>query len=88
MSLGVHERRTLSRAADQLAASDPELASMLRVFNRLAQDEATPARQPPLARSADRVGTRCRRRLVAASRFGPHRRSIRRQRHEERVQQE
>jgi hypothetical protein len=43
MSAG--EQRTLSCVADELAVSDPKLASMLQVFNRLASDEEMPARR-------------------------------------------
>lgn len=43
MSAG--EQRTLSCVADELVASDPKLASMLQVFNRLASDEEMPARR-------------------------------------------
>ena len=39
------EQRTLSYVADELAASDPKLASMLQVFNRLASDEEMPPRR-------------------------------------------
>ena len=88
MSLSAHEQRTLRRIADELAASDPELASILGVFNRLAWGEAMPARQPPVARSVGGVRARSPWLRLAASRFGPHRRRIRRQRHGERVQQE
>ena len=45
MSLSAGEQRTLSRMADQLAASDLKLASMFRVFNRLTCDEEMPARR-------------------------------------------
>jgi len=37
VSPSAHERRTPSRNADELAASDPEPASSLGVFNRLAR---------------------------------------------------
>jgi hypothetical protein len=55
VSLSVREQRTLRRIAAELAASAPELASILGVFNRLAWGEAMPARQPPVARSVGRV---------------------------------
>ena len=45
MSLSAWEQRTLSCIADELAASDPELASILAVFNRLTRGEAMPAHQ-------------------------------------------
>ena len=45
MSLSAGEQRTLSRIADQLAASDLKLASMFGVFNRLTCDEDMPAHQ-------------------------------------------
>ena len=88
VSLSAREQRTLRRVADELAASAPELASMFGVFNRLAWGEAMPARQPPVARSAGRGRARSPWLRLAASRFGLHRRRIRRQRHGDRVQQE
>ena len=45
MSLSAGEKRTLSCIADKLAVSDPKLASMLKVFNRVNSDEEMPARQ-------------------------------------------
>lgn len=45
VTLSAGEQRTLSWIADELAASDPKLASMLEVFNRLMSDEEMPARQ-------------------------------------------
>jgi hypothetical protein len=45
VSLSAWEQRTLSCIADELAASDPKLASILAVFNRLTRGEAMPARQ-------------------------------------------
>jgi len=45
MSLSGGEQRTLSCIADGLAASDPKLASMLRVFNRVNSNEQMPARR-------------------------------------------
>ena len=45
MSLSAWEQRTLSCVADELAASDPKLASILAVFNRLTCGEQMPARQ-------------------------------------------
>src|SRR6476660_9805931 len=45
VSLSSWEQRTLSCIADELAASDPKLASILAVFNRLTRGEAMPARQ-------------------------------------------
>jgi Protein of unknown function (DUF3040) len=45
VSLSAHEQRTLSGIADELAASDPKLASILSVFNRLTRDEELPIRQ-------------------------------------------
>ncbi|MGA8728700.1 MAG: DUF3040 domain-containing protein [Terracidiphilus sp.] len=88
VSLSGREQRTLRHIAGQLAASDPELASILGVFNRLEWDEAMPARQPPAARSADLVRAWSRRLRLAVSRFGPRRHGIRRQRRGEHVQQE
>ena len=38
VSLSAHEQRTLSGIADELAASDPKLASILSVFNRLTKE--------------------------------------------------
>jgi hypothetical protein len=46
MSLSTAEQRSLSCIADGLAASDPKLASLLKVFNRVVSDEEMPARQP------------------------------------------
>ena len=45
MSLSARDQRTLSCIADELAASDPKLASVLTVFNRLTRGEQMPARQ-------------------------------------------
>ena len=45
VSLSAHEQRTLSGIADGLAASDPKLASILSVFNRLTRGEELPIRQ-------------------------------------------
>jgi hypothetical protein len=45
VSLSAWEQGTLSCIADELAASDPNLASILAVFNRLTRGEAMPARQ-------------------------------------------
>jgi hypothetical protein len=45
VSLSAGEQRALSRIADELAASDIMLASMLGVFNRLSSDEEMPERQ-------------------------------------------
>lgn len=47
MSPSSWEQRTLSCIADELAASDPKLASTLAVFNRLTWGEKMPARQRP-----------------------------------------
>ena len=44
VSLSADEQRTLSVIADELAASDPKLASILSVFNRLTRGEELPAR--------------------------------------------
>jgi hypothetical protein len=44
VSLSAHEQRTLSGIADELAASDPKLASILSVFNRLTRGEELPIR--------------------------------------------
>ena len=46
MSLSAAEQRSLSFIADRLAASDPKLVSMLKVFNRVVSGEEMPARQP------------------------------------------
>ena len=46
MSLSAWEQRTLSYIAAELAGSDPKLASILAVFNRLTRGEAMPARHP------------------------------------------
>jgi hypothetical protein len=45
VSLSAEEQRALSRIANELAASDIKLASMLGVFNRLSSDEEMPERQ-------------------------------------------
>ena len=45
MRLRAWEKQTLSRMADELTASDPRLASMLGVFNRLTLGEEMPVRQ-------------------------------------------
>jgi hypothetical protein len=45
MSPSSWEQRTLSCLADELAASDPKLASTLAAFNRLTWGEEMPARQ-------------------------------------------
>lgn len=42
MSLSAREQRTLSRIADQIAVSDPELAGSLAVFNQLTHGEEMP----------------------------------------------
>ena len=44
MNMSAHEQRILSGMADELAASDPKLASILSVFNRLTRGEELPAR--------------------------------------------
>lgn len=45
MSLGAHEQRTLSRIANELAASDPKLSSTLNAFSRLTHGEDMPLRE-------------------------------------------
>jgi hypothetical protein len=45
VSLSAHEQRALSGIADELAASDPKLASVLSVFNRLTRGEELPIRR-------------------------------------------
>jgi Protein of unknown function (DUF3040) len=45
VSLSAAEQRALTRIADELAASDTKLASMLGVFNRISSDEKMPERQ-------------------------------------------
>jgi hypothetical protein len=45
MSPSSWEQRTLSSLADELAASDPKLASTLAAFNRLTWGEEMPACQ-------------------------------------------
>jgi hypothetical protein len=42
VSLSAREQRTLSRIADQIAVSDPELAGSLAVFNELTHGEEMP----------------------------------------------
>jgi hypothetical protein len=43
MSLNAREERSLGRIANDLTGSDPQLASMLDVFNRLTSGEMMPA---------------------------------------------
>jgi hypothetical protein len=43
MSLNAREEQSLSRIANDLAGSDPQLASMLDVFNQLTSGEEMPA---------------------------------------------
>lgn len=45
MGLTAREQRTLSCIADELVVSDPGLASILAVFNRLTSNEEMPVRQ-------------------------------------------
>ena len=45
MCLSAREQRTLDCIADELARSDPKLASILDVFDRLAVGEEMPERQ-------------------------------------------
>ena len=45
MALSGREQRALSSIADELAASDPRLASILAFFNRLTRGEELPADQ-------------------------------------------
>jgi hypothetical protein len=42
MSLNAHEERSLGRIANDLAGSDPQLACMLDIFNRLTSGEKIP----------------------------------------------
>jgi hypothetical protein len=87
VSLNAHEQRTLRRIADELAVSDPKLASIFGVFNRLAWGEEMPARQPPVSGSVGRVRAWSPWPRLA-SRFRLRRRHVRRQRNTERVQQQ
>jgi hypothetical protein len=87
MSLNAYEQRALGRMADQLGVSDPKLASILGIFNRLACGEAMPARQPTVCGSTSRIRAWSPWARLAASRFGPRRRGVLRQRRGERVQQ-
>jgi hypothetical protein len=70
VSLSAGQQRTLSCIADELGASDPKLASMLGVFNRLASDEEMPARrraggsQQQEAGDLRRTGRRARKRRL------------------------
>ena len=50
MSLTEPETQALGSIADGLAGSDPQLASMLTIFSRLATGEEMPARQTTRAR--------------------------------------
>jgi hypothetical protein len=45
VNMSAHEQRILSGMADELAASDPKLASILSVFNRLTRGEELPIPQ-------------------------------------------
>jgi hypothetical protein len=45
VNMSAHEQRILSGIADELAASDPKLASILSVFNRLTRGEESPIPQ-------------------------------------------
>lgn len=51
MSLSAWERQALESIQDGLAGSDPELAALLSVFNRLASDEKMPDREKTRAGS-------------------------------------
>lgn len=50
-SLGAWERQALDSIRDRLAGSDPELATLLTTFTRLAADEEMPPRATLRARS-------------------------------------
>ncbi|MGI9005438.1 MAG: DUF3040 domain-containing protein [Streptosporangiaceae bacterium] len=45
MSLSIHEQRLLRRIDELVRCSDPHLASMLMVFNRLSAGEPIPGRE-------------------------------------------
>ncbi len=45
MSLSEREKQALDAIGDRLAGSDPELASQLAIFSRLASGEETPVRK-------------------------------------------
>ena len=51
MSLSTWERQALDSIKDGLAGSDPELATLLTTFTRLAADEEMPKRATLQARS-------------------------------------
>jgi hypothetical protein len=54
MTLAYRQERLLRRADDALRQSDPDLASMMSIFARLAAAEGMPAReQLPLQRAWD-----------------------------------
>lgn len=54
MSLSERDQRALDSIEDRLAGSNPELASMLATFTRLAADEALPARERIRAAGSNR----------------------------------
>ncbi len=74
MSLSAWEQRTLSRIADQIAVSDPELAGSLAVFNELTHGEEMPE-GPHAGGSPQRKARRRRSRRSAWKRLRPRRTS-------------
>ena len=64
MSLSARDRHALGSIQDQITGSDPQLASLMTMFTRLASGEEMPALEdiraggprPPAARSGARIG--------------------------------
>jgi hypothetical protein len=66
MSLSAREQQALNSITDRLASSDPELATLLGTFSRLASGEKMPAAEKIMAgwrRAAHRHRSRVHRRL-------------------------
>jgi hypothetical protein len=62
MSLSAHEQHALDTIEDDLAGSDPKLASMLATFSRLAAGEEMPVREKTRAGRPRATGCQQRRR--------------------------
>lgn len=80
MSLNPRELRALTATEQSLSASAPDLASLLAMFNRLAEGEAMPVRRPSrrrLPREAPARGIRPRR-DVRGYPHAPQRRTLQR----------
>lgn len=73
MSLSAWEQHTLSRIADELADSAPELMSLLSVFNRLTSGEEMPERwQAGRTGKCEQRGSRRSRRRTWTQRQASH----------------